>query len=79
MVNVNKVLYCKETGELTTGELTCLIHGKQDEDHFEEEKNNIKVCEICGKGFYCLDDIRKVCSMSCAGEYAKDKSRKGKH
>ena len=68
--------YCKETGEESTGydytdgiKFQCLLHGWQDPDHFEEEKNNIKVCDVCGSGFYCTDDIRKVCSMKCAGEY----------
>jgi len=67
----NKILYCKETGEDIKPNGECLIHGKQPEDHFEEEKENIKVCEICGKGFYCVDNIRKTCSMSCAGEYSE--------
>lgn len=62
--------YCKETGEDIKPNGECLIHGKQNDDHFDWESDN-KVCSVCGKGYYCVDSIRKVCSMECAGEYEK--------
>lgn len=64
-----EILYCKETGEDMKPNGECLIHGKQNREHFDVETNNIKVCEVCGKGYYCVDEIRKVCSMECAREY----------
>jgi hypothetical protein len=71
--------YCLENGEEATcfrlsidpKRIKCLIHGWQDKTHFGIESPN-KVCEVCGKGYWCMDNIRKVCSMDCAGEYAKN-------
>lgn len=67
------ILYCKDTGEecidIIEPKYKCLIHGWQTLEHFEVETNT-KVCEVCGRGFYCTDEIRKVCSMDCAKEYA---------
>lgn len=64
--------YCKETGEEQKPDGECLIHGKQPEHHFILEIDN-RVCEVCGRTYWCQDDIRKVCSMECAGEYAKSR------
>ena len=61
--------YCKETGEDMKPNGDCLIHGKQPMDHFEEEKENMKQCDVCDCTYYCIDDLRKVCSMDCAGKY----------
>jgi hypothetical protein len=55
---------------------TCLLHGNQPIEHFEKETNDIRTCEVCGRGFYCKDEIRKVCNMECAGEYARTRWEK---
>ena len=66
------VKYCKDTGEEQTPNGECLIHGKQTKDHFILETDN-RVCEICGRCFWCQDTILKVCSMDCAIEYGNAK------
>ena len=64
--------YCKILGEPCTDEIEdnvkCLVHGWQKKDHFSKEKNNMKSCAVCGKAFYCEDNILKVCSLACASE-----------